>query len=670
MKKLFEEIERSYHSGNLVLFVGAGVSIPEPSNIPDANNIKKIVIDSVRDGIMLPTNCIDELYTKLPTVGLENIISLIDIYAPGFVSQLMALLATNRQFNWMHSAIKLLSKKSGFCATTNFDLLLEEAVSVGHPGFVVVTNSSDLSSEATDPVLIKLHGTCDDKSLDRLGITLRTISANLNREENCYLTEVLKNKDLMVLGYRGRDVDVLLPISGGKGKVFWCWHSNDPEPIIDGDINDNPVAHAFCKSRPSIQFRCDSQELLKVLLSRTNLFSPQIPAKHIPNDDFRIRIREITLSISHDSRSFILGRLMRETGQLDQSKVLLSSIIIQREDIPITQRIESRLYAAENIKEKCNPNAFKEARHLLGEVSGDVSSLGNQRKASMYEAWSACIQGFMLQYEGKYDAAYQLTSSAVGKIKTIEGNVGRLEVDFYNYVLMRGLIEEGNSLYYQSRIIGDDYDKRLIQATSVYINLLYVAIEQNDIRMQAKSLENIAHTHNRWVFRCYRKGLTDGAELKFGSICRSIALNLLEFIGDTIAIGRTNINLAYDLNMTGEYGAAFGYSVDRLKQSIGSGDNYGIGLALEYMADSVGHIKVDWKDKIVEASIQAYKVATLDHFPVENVKEKLKIDFAPVSISLSEIYRTSPPTVISFAKEAFEIKTKIDNGEYIGQSCF
>lgn len=144
-----------------------------------------------------------------------------------------------RCYNDNHSAIAffLESGLCDICITTNFDAGIELAANV--PIVVADTPTGKDYRPSSIPAIIKLHGDALKKTCIA---TSPQLSFARSRQQFQFLEKLLKDRDVLVLGYSGDgDVDILPHLGQSERKLLWGIWKQSPESRFQCVLNDLSV---------------------------------------------------------------------------------------------------------------------------------------------------------------------------------------------------------------------------------------------------------------------------------------------------------------------------------------------------------------------------------------------------------------------------------------------
>lgn len=637
--ELFNSIRESYNNNKLVVFIGAGISCAQPSYIPHATKLKTIILNAIAEQLDYKGKAL----SQVDNIGLENLISIIHGCRPGFIDNFMDIVTRCTAPNWMHKAIKLISQKSNITLTTNFDCLLENAFVIGHQGYTVLLNAQSLESSITAkpnvPFLVKLHGSSDSVDKDALGITLQAVGKSSINNQNALGLSYLSDYDILFLGYRGRDIDVMLPLSEGEGKAYWCWHAPDTDEInlITTPNNDNPTVDYYCRTKNAHSFKANTQQFLHRLVDELNLEPPSRSSSTGDSSFFESELTLLVKSFTESQKLNIWSRVLAQLGMLHESNEMIDKM---SETFNNSRKLSNLILKAENLKFMNSKESFRRCNETLGLIEYEIEKLSSVIEKNTATLNLNKIKAYTLLYNNQIDPAVALLRQSIEICRAsfdIESNTEALEL------LIALKMELGNCYYYQSIDPGDRHNGKIHDACIEYIEAFKSSLNNSNILLQAKLLENIAQVYNKWI---YSKAL-DNPDilnmLKYGISCRAISLFYLEFIGNDSALGRANLNIGYDYSRTKAFDASFLYANKRLSQSIQNNDFYGMAAALEIMGDSSLDDKRELALELYNSSKHCYQKAS-EHpeLDLENIDYKIEHGYASFNHTIRDYYDDTP----------------------------
>lgn len=327
------------------LLIGSGISVP--SGLPSGMSFNKRIVE-----ILAANGSETRTLSRLMTlddsdVGLGKIRfeQLLGILRETIDSDLRILDVFDRDAepNPLHFIAARAMHAGSRVATTNFDSLLELAYYTEHESTLAIAcmesargplqrfSFSAQSRGQRSPAILKLHGTLSVrlgsergavlKSLTlrhSLGATLDSIGSpdagpRLERHKHRALSEAIRGRTLVVMGYSGLDdfdvVPSLVSAISGCQRILWVSHAENRQPKRIEPRSVVPAALVEAAAKNGVAF--------DVIRGRTEAiarrFFPQF-SQAIPTGG-RIHDAVLELSLPHDWRAFIVGRLLQHTGR-------------------------------------------------------------------------------------------------------------------------------------------------------------------------------------------------------------------------------------------------------------------------------------------------------------------------------------------------------------------
>ena len=238
-------------AGTLVVFAGAGVSMPPPTCLPSWKAVNEIILDALADHIVVFT---DDDFAKELGDALVATRDATTWFTPDYHAQLIedevghdyfrvlqALDTEDR--NACHDAIATLAASGCFAAivTTNFDRLLERALDAAGVDHRVYFEPSDLDAlpgtlaagSGSLPV-IKVHGSVESPAsmVDTLRQRLMGRPAGLEQE----LVDLMAGNHVLFVGFSGADLSydpeyLGLRRAAERNQGFTCLVRAGDEPV-------------------------------------------------------------------------------------------------------------------------------------------------------------------------------------------------------------------------------------------------------------------------------------------------------------------------------------------------------------------------------------------------------------------------------------------------------
>lgn len=221
LEQLVDLTRRHLESRKLCILTGAGVSMLPPTRLPSGNELRDMAVRALgsvehADDVdrLLNTSAFDVL---LPELVFQRIWEYLDTDLAHFLEVLRPAHPNN-----VHCLLASLAVKSGLSiATTNFDLLIEE------------------STKAT-PSVLHLHGSLDhaDSLVMRLNQVGRPMAASTAKR----FLEMIEHTTLLILGYSGRDRDVMALIRRAEVRqVLWLAYTEQDYALQAASRTEAPT---------------------------------------------------------------------------------------------------------------------------------------------------------------------------------------------------------------------------------------------------------------------------------------------------------------------------------------------------------------------------------------------------------------------------------------------
>jgi len=263
-KEMERRLELLLSQERLVFLVGAGISIPSPSNMMPGSEFNAGVISRISPNKEteeeLLNLCNSERHdrrNKGDFLRFEGLMQILHDHVDQKLNVLNCFADCDRP-NENHHVLASLIHKGHYVFTTNFDALIEHACKQLHlPCFPLIIDEEfrEYSSGKYPFPLFKLHGSLrrfDGKqwidSRDSVEATLEAVGKSGDEMQfepgkRNVITSVLREHDLVVLGYSGYDdFDIgpmLRSISSDK-RIIWINHSRNERAYSWSDLETAP----------------------------------------------------------------------------------------------------------------------------------------------------------------------------------------------------------------------------------------------------------------------------------------------------------------------------------------------------------------------------------------------------------------------------------------------
>jgi tetratricopeptide (TPR) repeat protein len=226
-------------NSKMVFFVGAGISVPAPSRLPNFQQLSQKVIQDIVGNVLEKTE-IDFLSQNLrPEVILQIAV---EELGPKVLRSLQIL--TSHRPNANHFFLAEAIRLGNWVFTTNLDNLIEEAGKLMHIKIKRCYEdrhfeefAKGLSAGGDMPgCLLKLHGTIEeDKPFEEryntILVALRQVGRGLSEPKQRVLSCFLRSFDFCFMGYSCQDDFSVSPVlldTDSDTSVFWISYARTP----------------------------------------------------------------------------------------------------------------------------------------------------------------------------------------------------------------------------------------------------------------------------------------------------------------------------------------------------------------------------------------------------------------------------------------------------------
>jgi tetratricopeptide (TPR) repeat protein len=393
-------------------FVGAGISVPEPSSIPSASVIIRKTINSL---------CLEkgmETYREnLPNKALESGLKmevLFEIIHQNIGNRLKPLLALfqGKEPNYYHYFLtKLLLNDCINCiVTTNFDTLIETS----SPIQLNIYSTEEEHANRNNQSIYKIHGTIDRP--ETIITLLPQVTKGLGFHKHQLLQDVLANP-CVIIGWSDADID-LTPsfIQAKHGNLIWFSYGPQTNQIIDYsattdvdcDEKDLQRIHQILKKNDAILAKCDPLSFILSLWNKISEDIGDIPelVSEIQRDKTSI-VDDWSKSLSTIERKSIVGDILRQLSIFDDALNMYQNIESDVTDPTILFNIHYRMGLCATHLASWNL-AFKYYNRALGDKKylPSIEALLNNRPRNPEIAFLYGNIGLLLREIGRYhDAA-------------------------------------------------------------------------------------------------------------------------------------------------------------------------------------------------------------------------------------------------------------------------
>lgn len=231
-----------------VLLVGSFVSTWPPTSLPNGQQVASDLFE-----LLFPlsiTQISDEKNIYLKKIFYKVPFEHIFERCPNEQKILKVILKSFSvdKYNLMHKALidGVIQNKITNIITTNYDLCFDKLLAqFSNPGIKRIVTEKDINNNRHIPqkIYFKIHGSADDISGNSVVFTLRHESLMPKWKRNL-LTDLLANKNLLVLGYSGLDFEICPEILRIPTKrILWNnikdeFPSPNSELVLKNNINN------------------------------------------------------------------------------------------------------------------------------------------------------------------------------------------------------------------------------------------------------------------------------------------------------------------------------------------------------------------------------------------------------------------------------------------------
>jgi len=234
-EKIIQESERP-----IIVFVGCGLSIPEPTCLPLNQELISsfLELDWVKDENKIPLNLKKINNSNIFNLRFEYLLSTFVEWRRFDLAGLFCQFA-DAPCNPYHKKIAELcsDKKIHAIITTNFDCCLENAIGEEKGIFpnVIVSKDNEWISEENTINIFKIHGSAekrDGKYIDRdMNATLESVSNGLAPWKKALLEKMLDGSLCLFFGYSGSDTYDINPVLESIQNPHFLWIAHTTEEI-------------------------------------------------------------------------------------------------------------------------------------------------------------------------------------------------------------------------------------------------------------------------------------------------------------------------------------------------------------------------------------------------------------------------------------------------------
>lgn len=418
-----------------MFLVGAGASLG--SGLPDgatlATNIFNLLVGSGE--VLAEQSALSKVYDALQyDLRLETFL---EILADQVSPEIAFMPFSSLQYAepcFAHFAILALSAST--VITTNQDILFERAVRLGH----------------LHRRIIHLHGRCNE-----IGSIVTTISQYLGGLERSIcksFSDAIRGRDIIVLGYSGRDRDIMPVLISQPNNIKWLLHRTSeisPELKRACTILGNRLTIESVDSDRWLESRLSSSEKERIRRLRERLPkdhpAPRLFQDYFNSITFLQRNKAIAKVLEHlgdyQDAQVIYSELCRVTAQKDlrlivdlarvtvindghdAGRAILTSLA-RRRNLSLTMRVKLQLATVDSLR---NSSRARQAKRVLAKVDQLLSQncrAFTTKEFNEFLGYAQSARAGIERLEGKLNSAQRLylqSERAFSKARDIDGRI-------------------------------------------------------------------------------------------------------------------------------------------------------------------------------------------------------------------------------------------------------
>jgi len=489
---------------DLIFFVGAAISIWEPTNLPSGISLSRILFN----GLTYKDDFLGELNRKFDEI-LNSNNKFVRVPLERIFSYLFSTLENNEREeffkcfdyfadakpNSIHELLLriTLSKKDRTIITTNFDNAFENVPNI-NKRIITIKNISEIYENVPDDTvkIIKLHGSIEKR--DSITITLEQEGIGLDPRFQDYLRGVLANKTVCFIGYSASDFDIYPVLRKiDFKKVLWLEKPLDDKENVNKTINQRINKRVFKIIRKQIEKQIPNGFVC--FEDMQNVFNEIIHSKYpylkeIHGGEDYTKNTEITEFLSNKidlpKRYLLVAKIFHLLLELKLTKkILISSIHRSRNEdkfknykddfeylLAATNTQEGNLirahsyykkfYLIEKSKQKDNIKIYKRKLDLIGSLimmrelekaKEEISPLEEQINAELMNLSNSTLSSENTTLKRKD------LESILFAIKNVKAKLNDLEIFSKISVARREAVENLKSLIEEQTLLLDELEK-------------------------------------------------------------------------------------------------------------------------------------------------------------------------------------------------------------------
>lgn len=477
---------------NIVFFVGSGISMWNPSNLPTGYELKRNLFKGITTHKAL-NSYFDIVYndnpnqTKVPyeqwqKVPLEGMFGAIYGEIGDKLFDSLAFFNADKH-NIIHKLLVLLANQTNHktIITTNFDMLFEASFNKRIKTFFNSLNGYPSSNEVN---LIKLHGSYNDKN--SIIMTLEREGVGLPKFLQDFLQNFLSDKVVCFIGYSASEFDIV-PILDNISFLKVYWIEKD-----ENVIKNNPRMNKILEENNSFVGFDMCQIFQKI---HSFKFPGTFASLSWSNNDTSISIIDFLKKELDDFREFIItARIFRSILKSNFALEILLKCekLLKSGEFIISPEISNILSfeLAETYKEKGNYSKAKKFYLEYYKILRKTQSTASNIKILQAKREIAKIHVLRHEFNIADDKLQELISDIENEIKKGTGDIAQLRSILAD-------CKKNYSMVLLAKIQKGITSKRELQQIEKFLKELYEdGINEGNIDKQAES--------KRFLARCRR----------------------------------------------------------------------------------------------------------------------------------------------------------------------
>lgn len=702
-----KELENILSQNNIAFLVGAGISVDSPSNMFTGIDFNNSLIDRIAPNEELKKQLKNLLWAENPNrankgdfLRFEGIMGILQKITDENLDILDCFADCNVP-NINHYVLASLLGKGYDVFTTNFDILIEYACNDLGVEYTALINDKDFQeySKVKNP-LFKLHGSIKKQkdmhwinTKESIQATLETVGKgvedvfSISPYKREVFTKILKEKDLIIMGYSGYDdfdIGPMLCSIQSEKKIVWLNHTSRKEnekkysfedlKNSQRDKNGDLIRKReeclytmgqFLMRKPEnlLLYDVNTSNVMKSLKQKNAIIVPDLKPDYQFNKEEFFSNWEKKYLLNYFIKYYVSGDLMSSLDKVDNALTAFNNCLelsIMADNQYKMAKSFSQIGAIYHVKgdyDKALSN-YSESLHIslkLDDKSGIASSLSQI--------------GFIQIDKGDYDKAFRTFTDSM-----------EIEKDLGDKLGIALCLHQISMIHYHK----GEYD----EALSKNIESLEIKKELGNKGGIAKSLHQIGMIHERKgdynkAISEYSKSLSIKKELgdKLG-ISRSLRqLGIVHFYkkeyDKALAMYTESLNINKELGSISEISESlhqigmihyirrnFNAALKAYSEALDIFRRHGRKSGISSTLHQIGMILTDsgYDEKALEAYSDSIAIA-------KEIGDKSGIASTLHEIGIIHQRRSDYDTAIAMYTKSIKIKRKIGDIYGLGTSC-